>query len=80
MIVDKTGSELLGYFVAVVGERPWCAQNEIGALTQAIHVTYQKKKKNVHCSTTLLFPLFSDGGTEGEKNAPTEALALINQF
>ena len=52
MIVDKTGSELMGYFVAMVGERPWCAQNEIGALTQAIHATYQK---NVHCSTTLLF-------------------------
>ena len=43
MIVDKTGSELLEYFVAVVGERPWCAQNEIGALTQAIQVTYQKR-------------------------------------
>ena len=55
MIVDKTGSELLGYFVAVVGERPWCAQNEIGALTQAIHVTYQKRALLDHTPFSSVF-------------------------
>ena len=37
-------------------------------------------KKTCTARPHSFFPLFSDGRTEGEKNALTEAIALINQF